>query len=117
MGKFFHSKRRQHVSQSVMDVRAQLPVCLPIQHAEQNALQTGLGDVQICTVHQDNTVRPSIAEQRRPDLDPDRHSLIVELSLLSPALFARLMAYSQTSAASLWASCLRQATAARRSSR
>lgn len=42
---------------------------------------------------------------------------LIVASLLSPALFARLIAYSQTSAASLCASCLRQATAARRSSR
>lgn len=42
---------------------------------------------------------------------------LIIASLFSPALFARLIAYSQTSAASLCASCLRQATAARRRSR
>lgn len=35
------------MSQSVVDVRAQLPVRLPIQHAEENALQASLCDVKL----------------------------------------------------------------------
>jgi len=134
--KLLHSKRWQHVAQRVMDVRTQLPVCLPIQHTKQHTFQTGLCDVQIWTIHQINTVRGTVSH--RGELNNDLwfvlinlfmicsheqvyevylFSLILVLSLPSPALFARLMAYSQTSAASLWASCLRQATAARRSNR
>ena len=47
MRKLLYSERRQHVAQCIMDIRTQLPVRLPIQHAKQNALQTGLRNVQI----------------------------------------------------------------------
>lgn len=43
--------------------------------------------------------------------------ILMALLSLSPAFFAKLMAYSHTSDASLWASCRKHATAARRSSK
>lgn len=43
--------------------------------------------------------------------------VLMALFSLSPAFFAKLMAYSHTSDASLWASCRKHATAARRSSK
>lgn len=117
MRKLFHSKRWQHVAQCVMDVRTQLPIRLPIQHAKQNALQSSFCDVQIWARDNINTIRVTVSRwDMLIKVSLDFYSLIVA-SLLSPALFARLMAYAHTSAASLWASCLRQATAARRSNR
>ena len=49
MGELLHRQGGQHVAQGVMDVSAQLPVRLPIQHAEQNPLQACLADVKIWT--------------------------------------------------------------------
>lgn len=43
--------------------------------------------------------------------------VLMPLFSLSPAFLAKLMAYSHTSDASLWASCRKHATAARRSSK
>lgn len=43
--------------------------------------------------------------------------LLMPLTSLSPAFLARFIAYSHTSAASLCASCLKQATAARLNSK
>lgn len=108
MRELFHRERREHVSQSVVDVRAQLPVRLPIQHAEENALQASLCDVKILGWGSEGGVKRGVrvrapashggvSMQLKSSHRPHRDSLIV----LSPALFARLMAYSHTSAASL----------------